>query len=571
MNKISARQTIRRLHEIRNQYGPGPAAEKAGLLRSLQYLTVRTASDLKKLHLSLSFIRAFPDSKEIYQSASAMLADFHTLIPALSDSQQERLADSGLAATDVHYQFSYEVAAWLARRFQGVAAIDWDELHDTDRLDELLEHLLHHSEADYFDSGQVSTEEWVGIAAKHQPGTDFDWLMSQLDERRHHSRFWTSLYNAAEIPLRCSLAESAISRTRNVYPVSAVYYRKKNMQSRVSKAKQEISKPLRSLCLLDRRDGKRMIDVAMSSLAVRHRETNHFNYANPEEVWLADVGRGVSIAATGLLPEHRYPLETTMGFLILSNGAPIGYGGSSMLFRQANNGINIFEEYRGSEAAWLWVQVMRVFHAMSGCTRFIANPYQFGGDNLEALRSGAFWFYYRLGYRPVQRDIRALARDEFVKIRKKKGYRTPLAVLKELAACDMHLTLPGALQVEYFDESWIEICALLATRQLALTGHRSRGRAQDEIARQLVEDLGIDSMEQWTQEERKWFVRLGPIVAATRPATWSARDRQSMVKLMRAKGGNFERDFLKRAFRHKQFFIALKNACRLAARSLPSD
>ena len=152
-----------------------------------------------------------------------------------------RLADSGLGGTDVHYQFSYEVAAWLARHFPGVAAIDWDELHDS-RLDELLEHLLHHSEADYFDSGQVSTEEWVDIAAKHQPGTDFDWLMSQLDERRHHSRFWTSLYNAAEIPLRCSLAESAISRTRNVYPVSAVHYRKKNMQSRVSKAKQAKSR-----------------------------------------------------------------------------------------------------------------------------------------------------------------------------------------------------------------------------------------------------------------------------------------------------------------------------------------
>ena len=98
----------------------------------------------------------------------------------------------------------------------------------------------------------------------------------------------------------------------------------------------------------------------MASLAVRHRETNHFNCANPNEVYLADAGKGVSIAVFGLREEHRYPLECTMGFLILSNGVPVGYGGTSALCRQANTGINIFDEYRGSEAPYLWIQVMRV-------------------------------------------------------------------------------------------------------------------------------------------------------------------------------------------------------------------
>ena len=137
-------------------------------------------------------------------------------------------------------------------------------------------------------------------------------------------------------------------------------------------------------------------------------------------------------------------LECTMGYLILSNGVPIGYGGASALFRQVNTGINIFDEFRHSEAAFLWTQVMRVYHALTGCTRFIANAYQFGGDNREALQSGAFWFYYRLGFRPVDGPIRALARAEAAKIRKRPGYRSNVATLKRLASCDMHLTLPGA-------------------------------------------------------------------------------------------------------------------------------
>jgi len=563
MNRKSARQTIRRLYEIRNRYGASFASEKLELLKSIADSDVRAAADVKRLHLTLCFMRAFPDSGECLEKTSKVLEGFRSIIDALSESQQEALVDTGMVATDIHYHFSYEVAVWLARRFPGVASIDWEELQDTGRLDELLEHLLQPSETDYFDSGRVSSEEWIGIAARHQPGTDFDWLISQLNDRRHHSRFWTSLYNAAEIPLSCALAESAMSATRNVFPVKQVHFRTEAMKNRVPRAKQEITRPIRSLRRLSKRDGSQLIDVAMSSLAVRHRETIHFNYANPQEVWLADVGKGVSIAATGLLPEQRYPLECTMGFLILSNGVPIGYGGSSMLFRQVNNGINIFEEYRGSEAAWLWVQVMRVFHALSGCTRFIANPYQFGSENTEALQSGAFWFYYRLGYRPVDKDVRKLAHKEYLNVQ--KGKRTPIAVLKQLATCDMHLTLPGARQAEFFDEGWIEISSLLATRQLALTGHQSRRKATDQLARQLALDLNISSTDSWAADEYKWFVRLAPIIMALSPVDWPARERNSLVTLVRAKGEQFERDFVTRFRKHGRFFHELKAACRRLA------
>lgn len=103
-------------------------------------------------------------------------------------------------------------------------------------------------------------------------------------------------------------------------------------------------RPLDSLQRLSARAGSKLIDVAMASLAVRHRETNHFNCANPKEVYLADVGMGLSIAVFGLHEKDRYPLECTVGYLIVSNGVPIGYGGASALFRHVNTGINIFDE-----------------------------------------------------------------------------------------------------------------------------------------------------------------------------------------------------------------------------------
>jgi len=568
MDRKSARQTIKRLHAVRNRYGAGCEEEKSALLDQVANQSVRTAADTRRLHLTLCFLKAFPDSRAINSRAATLLDGFAGIVGALDEGQQSALEDSGIAGTNLHYQFSYEVAAWLAEHFPALASIDWDEVHDSGRIDELLEHLLHHSESEFFDSGHVSTEEWFQLAAGQHKGSDFDWLMSQLVDRRHLSGFWTALYNAAEIPLRCALADSRISKGSNSYPVRSVYCRGEAMRNRVARAKQEITRPLPSLKRLDDVNGARLIDVAMSSLAVRHRETNHFNYANPEEVWVADVGKGIKIAATGLLPEHRFPLECTMGFLILSNGVPIGYGGSSMIYRQANNGINIFDEYRGGEAAWLWVQVMRLFHAISGCNRFIANPYQFGADNPEALKSGAFWFYYRLGYRPVNSAVRKLAHNEHGKLRKNRSYRTPISVLKKLAACDMHLTLPGTRKAEFFEEPWIELCSLLSTQQLALTGQASRRKAQDILAHRLASDLGITAMNSWTGEERKWFLRLAPLVCAASPESWPVRDRKAMITLMRSKGGRLERNFVRRFGRHERFFNALRKASRRVSSSV---
>lgn len=562
MRTQSARQAIRRLHAIRNHYGPAPAAEKAALLAALGELEVVSAGDTKRLHDALSFLRAFPDSPDVHRRASACFGRFAALVGALPPHQREALTDSGIAGTVVHYAFSYEVASWLARQFPGIAAIDWGAFEDTDRLDELLEHLLEALEFDYFDSGRVTTREWLDIAVPYGSGPDFSWLMNQLAERRRDRSFWSALYNVAEIPLRCSLGDASISRTHNVLPSGAVFYRKQAMQSHHRHAQREILRPVRSLRRLDRREGARLIDIAMSSLAVRHRETNHFNHADPAAVCVASAGKGVRIAAMGLLPEHRYPLECTMGFLILANGVPIGYGGSSMLFAQANTGINIFEEFRGSEAAWLWVQVMRLFRTLSGCSRFIANPYQFGSENSEALQSGAFWFYYRLGYRPVDADVRALARQEYAKLKERAGYRTPIPVLKALAVCDMHLTLPGARQSALFEERWLETCALLATRQLALTGHASRRKASAALAEALQRDLGIPSMSDWTKEERAWFVRLAPLVAAVEPSAWPARSKKRLVALMRSKGGAAELDFLRRCSQHADLMSALRKNCR---------
>jgi hypothetical protein len=483
----------------------------------------------------------------------------------LSAAERNKLWDTGIAGTPVHYAFSYETAVWLTRNTPRTVSIDWDEIEDTSRLDEILEQLMLPVEFDYFDSGSISSQEWLALASGNGKITEFDWLMAQ-QLNLQNERVQTPMYNEAEVSLTWNLGSTVFSKSRNVMTNGRIAARQDGMRRNPGKAKAEIMRPLDTIRQVSAHNGTRLINVAIASLTVRHRETFHFNYANSLEVHLADVGRGISIAIFGLQPAARYPLECTMGYLILSNGVPIGYGGASALFRQVNTGVNIFDEYRGSEAAWLWVQVMRVYHHLFGCTRFIANPFQFGNENDEALQSGAFWFYYRLGYRPVLAPVRKLAQREAKRMRRDKAYRCGLPVLRRLASCDMHLTLPGARADELFHERWIETSSLLATRELAAAGGKTRTESERNITAAVSRDLGLRSINRWSKQEQAAFRQIAPIVAAAKPATWSRNAKQSMRTLLRAKGSKSEADYAHLLSKHQTFLSALRTSCQTEER-----
>lgn len=52
---------------------------------------------------------------------------------------------------------------------------------------------------------------------------------------------------------------------------------------------------------------------------------------------------------------------------------------------------------------------------------------------MEALKSGAFWFYYALGFRPDDAELEALALKEFEKRKQNPSYRSTIRTLKKLS------------------------------------------------------------------------------------------------------------------------------------------
>ena len=127
---------------------------------------------------------------------------------------------------------------------------------------------------------------------------------------------------------------------------------------------------------------------------------------------------------------RRLPLRAYVAGFTLKNGVPINYIEAIGLCEWIEVGFNTFYTYRQGETAWIYAQALRCLRAFTGATTISVYPYQIGQNNDEAIDSGAFWFYRKLGFRSGRPDLEQLARREEQKIAANPQYRTPKKTLK---------------------------------------------------------------------------------------------------------------------------------------------
>ena len=433
--------------------------------------------------------------------------------------------------------------------------VDWRNVDDPSTLDGIVGTLLAPAEREAFDSGEYGTREFVALARPAAIRTDLAWLMTAPARTADD-------WDGAEVPLVWQLGDSHASATHNALRgVDAVA--RTGMRRPGEGVPAAIATPLSSIERLSRRRAAQVVDTARCALAARCREVNAMTYPNLDEVWWCDLGEGVALAVIGIAPEHRLGLETNTGYLLLANGIPIGYGGVTPLFRQANTGINVFDPFRGGEASYLWAQMLRAFHTLYGSNRFVINAYQFGAGNAEAIRSGAFWFYYRLGFRPALAATRTLAAREASRIASNRKYRSDARTLRALASCDLYLDLPGFDPDDQFDEALLPKAGARAARELAAVAGTSRAVAQRRLAAMLARDLRAHDYEHWPAAERHGFEWMAPLFSNLRGVDgWSDGEREALAAMLRAKGLAQERTFALRSLRAGKAFRALRDALR---------
>lgn len=109
------------------------------------------------------------------------------------------------------------------------------------------------------------------------------------------------------------------------------------------------------------------------------------------------------------------PLESYVGYTLFKNEFPVAYGGAWVFGERADFGINIFDAFRGGESGYMFCQLLRVFRQVFQINYFLVEAFQYGLDNPEGIDSAAFWFYYRYGFKPLNKEINMIANIEYKK------------------------------------------------------------------------------------------------------------------------------------------------------------
>jgi hypothetical protein len=411
-------RALDQLAQMKGQFGFVAAKRTEALLETLQRARVRGAADLIRLHEMVLFLRAYPQSPRVMRLADEILFSLSERLPADHDP----FADpdiSGIAGTVVSTNFSYEFARSLVARHGNAVAIDWENFEHPERLAPALRRLIPESRDDW---AVEAHPDWRGWFLKGRG--NLQWLMDNLTPET---------YDLMEIPIQWDPGECSRSHLR--IPRRDIYYHDGQFLKREPNliAKTLAAPPIPRE-ILGVSWACKIADTIVDASAVRYRELYGFLHPDLARIEYAFLGRGVDFFLFGPALKRQLPVRDYLCGMFFKNGVPIGY--IEGLIRDANMevGFNLYYTFRDGETAWLYAKLLKVLRERSAVRSFSVDPYQIGHENEEAIASGAFWFYRKLGFAPELKELWPLLAREEKRIGKQAGYRTAEAVLRKLAS-----------------------------------------------------------------------------------------------------------------------------------------
>jgi hypothetical protein len=432
------------LEAAKNQFNPGQSAKIQKLLSQLSNLQL-DPHQLIRFHESLLFIRAFPHSASLIPRVENLLNTFHNRIEKLRAAKADMFVfddfdTSGIAGTTMEDTLSFDVAQWLAHRIPRNIEIAWTDYWDDYESERARAntwpHFIPLLEEDSDVEANIPWSSWIDAARGRQDA--LAWLLNQFTKLPLPARQRAELYDSLRLPLRWNLENLKLSRTRNwARPRRFYFHQSPLIQRSEVDLSHELSKPAPKLEKLSRASGESVMQSIREIMVVRYRELYGTTLGDPSTVVRADLGRGVTMHFWGLPPTRRLPLRAYIAGYTLKNGVPINYIEAIGLCEWIEVGFNTFYTYRQGETAWIYAQALRCLRALTNANCISIYPYQIGQNNDEAIESGAFWFYRKLGFRPGRPHLQKLCEREEKRIAANPKYRTPPRTLKLLAQAHM--------------------------------------------------------------------------------------------------------------------------------------
>jgi hypothetical protein len=544
---------LRQLEKLKNVYGGDAAARKLSLLIRLTRRLER-ADEVRRLHEFLCFLHAYPDSGPVLEQVDHMLAGF----AGRADLRRHRraLADTGIAGTNINYSFFWPTACWIVKRFPDKLTINWAEFTNKNKLVDLLAILLPYSESPALDTLSYPPREWLN-RLKGTNETDAAFLIRRFAALRASSFMREKLFEDLDVPMRLVPGLGTPTRTAAKLPKMPVVFQARPLSRARPNLRQEVKEPPVRVRLLAPREGQRMVDAALAAMITRSRALDAFDYGDKNDVRLVDCGQGLQFACIGQIPERRLLLEAVYGSLTIKNGVPIGYVLTSSLFSSSEIAYNTFETYRGAEAAQIFGRVLAMARHIFGADAFSIDPFQLGHHNPEGLKSGAWWFYYKLGFRPENPKVRRLLQSELRLMRENPRHRSSQATLQKLSSEPLFLCLDRAEQ-DVLAKIPIGELGLKISRLLADRFGADREKAVRTLSREAEQLLGVRTQRSWLAGERLAWERWSPlIVMLPGISRWKPEEKRALVRVVRAKGGGRESHFVTLFNKHRRLRRAI--------------
>lgn len=505
-----------------------------------------------RFHETLLFLRAYPPGPTILQQADEILRTFEHRIADLveTDADLSALDDpevSGIAGGSVTSNFSYAIVRWLVAKYPAQVSIDWDWFEEEDRFGATMPRFLPLLEDDAMVEAHVPFREWLDAARGRIK--EMTWLIQQFESLPIPDQRKAELYDALKLHVTWRF-RARVSRTLMRRPTRRTFFHDKPLiQRREISLASELSSPPIPIQRLSQAEGERILDLARETSAVRYRELHGFTYGDARRVLKAELGRGTEVFVTGVPPRNRLPLRAYHAALIFKNGVPVAYFEGLSICERMESGFNLYYTFRDGETAWLYARILRLMRQLLGVRVFSIDPYQVGHENEEGIESGAFWFYRKLGFRPVRPELMKLTNAEEEKMTAGPGHRTPPRTLRKLASGHMLFELP-AESSKHWDGFHVRNIGLAVQRRMAreFAGNSKEMRRYSARVVTRALDLNIES---WKEDQRLALENLSLVLAMIpNIAKWNSAEKALAARIIRAKAGADEAPYLRLMQRH---------------------
>jgi hypothetical protein len=407
---------LRALENLRNVFHERSGREKRSLMWILERTCLRTADEVERLHEILCFMSAYPDDSRTLARARGMLRAFARRADLRRHA--DSLENSGIAGTAIRFPFFWPTARWLARK--------WPRQLTLDRLDRAADRAI----GKLFDarSGFATLDR-----IRPRAMSDAVFFVRLVERMPGGSFSHEAFYDAIEPVIELRPARGTPSRTLERHPVGSIYWQRSPIARERPDVGAELCAPPRRVRRVSPRKAAPIIDLARGAMVTRSRDLDAFAYGDPRDVRIVEDTRGLAFALVGMIAERRKPDAEVYGAVTLRNGVPIGYMDLVLGGSQVEISFNTFSTYRDGEAARIFARTLAMARQVFGSKVFRIGPYALGHRNPEAIDSGAWWFYYKLGLRPRPAAARRLARRELKRWRSDRAYRSNRATLEALA------------------------------------------------------------------------------------------------------------------------------------------